>query len=335
MHAIPSSTLNPTRTEAVTTTSDLPNFFIVGAPKAGTTSLYHYLDQHPDVFMSPIKETNYFSAEIRLENIDTNWQKWAQREDKSLQEYLRGPMQEKRFGGIISSWSDYLKLFQNVNGEKAIGEASVCYLWSTTAAQNIASTVPHAKIIMILRDPVERAFSQYKQAVASGLEGRSFRDLVDTNLHRKSDKFDLLYPFLEFGLYHEQVKRYMELFSRENLRIYLYEDFRRASAETLSDIFRFLEVDPQFAPDTSERHLRSQVATHIWPISKLKKYRIWSPLKNTVPRRLRPAVRRWMFSSGQSVELDPADRAYLRNYYRQDVDQLSTLINRDLHGWIH
>ena len=335
MHAKLSSTLTPTTTEAFTTASGLPNFFIVGAPKAGTTSLYHYLDQHPEVFMSPIKETNYFSEEIRLGNIDKNWQGWAQREDKSLQQYLRGPMQEKRFGGIISSRSNYLKLFQNVNGEKAIGEASVCYLWSKTAAQNIASTVPHAKIIMILRDPVERAFSQYKQAVASGLEGRSFRNLVDTNLNFKSDKFDLLHPFLEFGLYHEQVKRYMELFPAENLRIYLYEDFRQASAETLSDIFRFLEVDPQFVPDTSERHLRSQAARHIWLIYKLKKYRIWSPVKNAVPRPLRPAIRRWMSSSGQSVELDPADRAYLRDYYRQDIVRLSTLIKRDLHGWIH
>jgi Sulfotransferase family len=335
MHAKPSSTLNPTRTEAPTTASPLPNFFIVGAPKAGTTSLYHYLDQHPDVFMSPIKETNYFSAEIRLENIDTNWQEWAQREDKSLQQYLRGPMQEKRFGGIVSNWPDYLKVFQNVNGEKAIGEASVCYLWSKTAAQNIASTLPHAKIIMVLRDPVERAFSQYKQAVASGLEERPFRDLVDKNLNRNSDKFDLLNPFLEFGSYHEQVKRYMELFPKENLRIYLYEEFRQAPAETLSGIFRFLEVDPQFAPDTSERHLRSQVARHIWPTYKLKKYGIWSPLKNAIPRPLRPAIRRWMFSSRQSLELDPADRVYLRNYYRQDTVRLSTLIKRDLDGWIH
>ncbi len=113
----------------------LPNFFIVGAPKAGTTSLYHYLGQHPDVYMSPVKEPNYFAQEIRLGNVSAQWQDWAEREYDSLQLYLRGPMQERKFGGIVSHWSDYLKLFENVNGEKAIGEASVCYLWSKTAAK--------------------------------------------------------------------------------------------------------------------------------------------------------------------------------------------------------
>jgi Sulfotransferase family len=335
MHAKPFSTLNPASAEAPATSPALPNFFIVGAPKAGTTSLYHYLAQHPDVYMSPIKEPNYFSEEIRLGNIDANWQEWAQREDASLQQYLRGPMQEKRFGGIVSNWPDYLKLFQNVNGEKALGEASVCYLWSKTAAQNIASTLPNSKIIMVLRDPVERAFSQYKQSVASGLVKNSFRELVETNLNRKSDKFDLLNPFLEFGLYHEQVKRYMELFPAENLRIYLYEELRRALAETLADIFRFLGVDPQFSPDTSEQHLRSQVPRYIWPSYMLNTFRMLSPLKNAIPGPFRPAVRKWVFSHGQSLELDPADRIYLNNYYREDTVRLSTLIKRDLHGWLH
>jgi len=335
MHAKPSSTLNPVSAEAPATSPALPNFFIVGAPKAGTTSLYHYLAQHPDVYMSPIKEPNYFSEEIRLGNIDANWQEWAQREDESLQQYLRGSMQEKRFGGIVSNWPDYVKLFQNVNGEKALGEASVCYLWSKTAAQNIASILPNAKIIMVLRDPVERAFSQYKQSVANGLVKNSFRELVETNLNRKSDKFDLLNPFLEFGLYHEQVKRYMELFPTENLRIYLYEELRHTLSETLADIFRFLEVDPQFAPDTSEQHLRSQAPRYIWPSYMLKTFRIGMPLKNVIPGRFRPTVRKWVFSHSQSLDLDPADRVYLNDYYREDTVRLSTLIKRDLHGWLH
>lgn len=334
MHAKPSSTLNLASAEAPATSPALPNFFIVGAPKAGTTSLYHYLAQHPDVFMSPIKEPNYFSEEIRLANIDANWQEWAQREDESLQQYLRGPMQEKRFGGMVSNWPDYLKLFQNVNGEKALGEASVCYLWSKTAAQNIASTLPDAKIIMVLRDPVERAFSQYKQSVASGLVKNSFRELVEANLNRKSDKFDLLNPFLEFGLYHEQVKRYMELFPAENLRIYLYEELRHTLPATLANIFRFLGIDPQFSPDTSEQHLRNRVPRYIWPSYMLKMFRVWSPLKNALPGAFRPAVRKWVFGHSQSLELDPADRVYLNNYYSEDTIRLSTLIKRDLDGWL-
>jgi hypothetical protein len=211
--------------------------------------------------MSQLKEPNYFAEEIRLGNVGAQWQDWAQREHNSLQLYLRSPMQEKRFGGIVSKWSDYLTLFENVNGEKAVGEASVCYLWSKTAARNIASTMPNAKIIMVLRNPADRAFSQYRQAVASGLIGHSFREQVRRSLNNKSGQFELLNPFLEFGLYYEQVRRYVEPFSAENLRIYLYEEYRQAPTRTITDIFRFLQVDPHFSPDVSEKHLQTSIPT--------------------------------------------------------------------------
>ena len=152
-----------------------PNFFIVGAPKAGTTSLYHYLDQHPQIYMSPIKEPNYFASEIRPENFCEELQPRVQRDQDELREYLRGPTFQKRFGGIVAEWSDYLRLFQNAGAENAIGEASVCYLWSQTAARNISAKIPSARIVMILRDPVERAFSQYLQMSASGLAPAAFQ----------------------------------------------------------------------------------------------------------------------------------------------------------------
>src|SRR5256885_16068929 len=95
-----------------------PNFFLAGAPKAGTTSLYHYLDQHPQVFMSPIKEPCYFSDEIRPEHLAAELQR-----PSGLAEYLAGPMTEKRFGGPVCRWEDYLRLFERVQGAGAIGEA--------------------------------------------------------------------------------------------------------------------------------------------------------------------------------------------------------------------
>jgi len=312
----------------------LPNFFIVGAPKAGTTSLYYYLSQHPDVYMSPIKEPNYFATEVRAENIEPQWQALAEQGSESLQQYLRGSMREKRFGGLISNWSDYLKLFQNANGEKAIGEASVCYLWSRTAARNIASTIGNAKIIMVLRNPVDRAFSQYKQAVASGLVGWSFREQVRRSLNRTTDKLDLLNPFLEYGLYHDQVERFMKLFPAENLRIYLYEEYRRAPAETMADAFRFLEIDAQFSPDMSEKHLQTRMPRFVWASHKLKQDGVWSRLKRIVPAKLVPVVRRLVFRDEQTAEIDRADRLYLSDYYRDDVSRLETLIRRNLAGWL-
>ena len=135
--------------------SRLPNFFLVGAPKAGTTSLYSYLDQHPEIFMSAIKEPHFFADEIRKEHCDPELRRRMATDNGSLRDFLSGPMREKRFGGIVSDWEDYLRLFANATDESALGEASVCYLWSRTAPGRIAEKIPNAKILVMLRDPAE------------------------------------------------------------------------------------------------------------------------------------------------------------------------------------
>src|SRR5882762_10194104 len=147
----------------------LPNFFIVGAMKAGTTSLYHYLDQHPQVYMSPIKEPCYFSSETRPENMGPEFQEQALRGIRDTREDIRGPMREKRLAGLVVDWEDYVSLFRDVKGEIAIGEASIRYLWSKMAPENIRSRITAAKIIMVLRNPADRAFSEYHHAVTNGV----------------------------------------------------------------------------------------------------------------------------------------------------------------------
>jgi hypothetical protein len=309
----------------------LPNFFIAGAPKAGTTSLYHQLDQHPEVYMSPVKEPCYFASEIRLENFAEEYQPRVNRDQQALQQYLAGSLAEKRFGGMISEWTDYLKLFQNGTGAKAIGEASVCYLWSPTAAKNIAAQIPHAKIILILRDPAERAFSQYLHTVADGLVRRSFREQIELSI-QNNGKFSVLHPFLEFGLYHDQVKRYLELFPRDSLRIYLYEtDHERI----LLDVLRFLNLDSNVVLDTSERHLKKRVPRSIAPAYFLKKYGVWQQAKEWIPGALQPLVRSAVLSEHKTLRIEPQDRKYLIDYYREDIRKLAYLLDRDLEAWLH
>jgi hypothetical protein len=309
----------------------LPNFFIVGAPKAGTTSLYHQLDQHPQVYMSPVKEPCYFAAEIRPENFAEEYQPRISHETQELQRYLAGSLAEKRFGGMVSKWDDYLKLFQNSTGKKAIGEASVCYLWSQTAAQTIASKIPHAKIIMILRDPAERAFSQYLHTVADGLVRKSLREQINLSLQANHKKFSVLHPFLEFGSYHDQVKRYLELFPRENLRIYLYEEDHE---RILLDVLGFLNLDSTIVLDTAQRHLEKNVPRAPAPAYFLKKYGIWQQAKKWIPGALQPFVRSTVLRERKTVTMEPQDRQYLIDYYREDVQRLACLLNRDLQTWL-
>jgi hypothetical protein len=226
----------------------LPNFFLVGAPKAGTTSLYHYLAQHPQVYMSPIKEPCYFSDEIRPENLAPE----IRGDSRDVDEYLAGPMTERKFGGPVVRWEDYLRLYAAVRDEVAIGEASVIYLWSPSAARNIARVVPDARILIVLRDPIERAWSQYRDMVTQVGPRWSFDELVAASLSYRGDQLTFEHPFLELGRYREQVARYTSSFAA--VQIAHYEHFRGAPQSTLASIFRFLEVDDSFLPDMTRRH---------------------------------------------------------------------------------
>jgi hypothetical protein len=115
----------------------LSNFFIVGAPKAGSTSLYCYLDQHPQIYMSPIKEPCFFATEIKPDKFSDAFREPEEKDLRALQDYVDGPMSDRRFGGLVLEREQSLKLFRNVRAERAIGEASVCYLRSAEAARNI------------------------------------------------------------------------------------------------------------------------------------------------------------------------------------------------------
>lgn len=284
--------------------------------------------------MSPIKEPNYFASEIRAENFADDLRDHVGDDLQQLREYLRSPMRENRFGGLVSEWSDYLKLFQNAKTEKAIGEASVCYLWSKTAAARIHSKIPCAKIVMVLRDPTEVAFSLYLQSVAEGLVRGSFRETIEACVCNKSARFSLLYPFLELSLYFEQVKRFLQTFPGQNILILFYEEYRQQQLKTLAKIFRFLNVAPDFVPDTSERHLEPRVPRLIGLTNFLKKTSVWGYAKSWAPNPLRPWLRNLTYRRRTAIMMNDRDREYLVEYYRKDVEQLSILLDRDLSAWL-
>src|SRR3954462_6473419 len=123
----------------------LPNFFVVGAAKSGTTSLYEYLKLHPEVYMAPIKETHHFSTDIDNTKFRANY---ARSLNKDLSKFLESDMEEGIFHAFVKDWDEYSQLFKRVNGEKAIGEVTNSYLYSHEAAQNIFKKFPQAKIVI-------------------------------------------------------------------------------------------------------------------------------------------------------------------------------------------
>jgi hypothetical protein len=309
-----------------------PNFFIVGAPKAGTTSLYHYLDQHPQIYMCPVKEPCHFAPEVMPDSFAPKYRSGFMSAAGEMKTYLRGAAREKRFSGYVPGWVDYLSLFDQVTEERAIGEASVCYLWSPNAARNIAARLPDARIVALLRHPAERAWSQYLHCVANGHVDKSFRQQIEACLQSRRGKFSPAYPFLELGLYTGQIRAYFEFFPRENVRVCFYQD---GLVSIVAELFRFLNVDPGFQVDFSRRHLESATAEAPTIVYRaLRKSGLWRPLRKLAPRRARTTLRKLAFRKRTVTSMQEADQRFLCQYYREDVLALSALLNRDLTSWL-
>jgi hypothetical protein len=291
-----------------------PNFFIVGAPKAGTTSLYHYLDQRPDIYMSPIKEPCHFCFEVRPENFATGLREQAVRLENNVREYLYGPMDRKCSGGIVREWQDYLRLFAAATTQRALGEASVNYLMSKSAAGAIAARLPQARILMVLRSPVNRAFSQYLHYVSDGLATQSFRDYVGASLRHSGEGLGIHQPFLEMGFYAEQVGRYLKHFPQEQIGIWIYEETKMRPREFMREVLEFLDVDSTFTPDISKRYHQPQIPRIIGPNRILRRARMSQLSKRFMPGPVRSLVKKAIYRPTGSVSMGPDDKALMLDF---------------------
>ena len=308
----------------------VPNFFIVGAPKAGTTSLYHYLRQHPDIYMSPMKEPQFFISEFRPERLNRAWRRGIEANARRFAAYLDNPTAGERPPGIVTSWEQYLKLFRGVGRQRAIGEASIGCLWSRTAAQDIATRIPGARIIMILRHPTDRAFSQYLHAATRDQATIPFSELI----RRPSEggEISALTPLLEFGAYFRQVERFLSRFPPPQVGIYLYDDYVRDADGMIRAMLRLLDVQSDVALDLSQRHFEPRVPRFATIERWLRPARRF--LATIVPRGVRRLPDRLRYVPRTSLTMAPADRRFLIEFYEQDVRQLSQLIDRDLSAWL-
>src|SRR5437764_4019648 len=211
----------------------MPNFFIVGAARSGTTSLDRYLSQHPQIFITPRKEVHFFAAD---------------------QFPRTGPGDEGLNRRVIKDGDQYAQLFAGVAGEKAIGESSVFYLCFPGTAERIAQAVPDAKIIVLLREPVDRAYSSYMHLVRDGREHLGFEEGLSHEGERRQKGFEPMWWYKELGLYYKQVKRYLDVFGTQRVKVVLYDEFCLNTVQVVRDVFAFLGVKEDVIIDTSVRY---------------------------------------------------------------------------------
>jgi hypothetical protein len=259
----------------------LPNFFIVGAAKSGTTSLYEYLRLHPEVYMAPIKETHHFSTDIDNTKFRPNY---ARSLNKDLSKFLESDMEEGIFHAFVKDSNEYVQLFKKVKDEKAIGEVTNSYLYSHEAAKNIITKFPSAKVVMMLRNPVDRAFSHYLMDLRIGYETEDFMTALKKDMARNPKGWGISNLYVEVGMYSEQIKRYLEIFQKDQLRIYLFDDFVKNPEATMKDLFRFLGVSENTNIDFSKKYNPSFIPKNklIGKLNTQKRVKDW--LKSVLPK---------------------------------------------------
>jgi|YelNatPaOPRAMG01_1025707.scaffolds.fasta_scaffold05748_7 hypothetical protein len=301
----------------------LPNFLIVGAAKSGTTSLSYYLKQHRQIYISPIKEPKFFTAQF-------------------LKFPLKGIGDDVVERHIIKTFEDYKKLFKWVTPErKAIGEASVDNLYyHENAIKQIKKYLGDPKIIIILRNPISRAFSAYTHLVRDDREKLSFEEGLQAERERMNDNWEFMWFYKDVGLYHAQVKDYLENFS--NVKIYLTDDLEEKPLEILKDIFKFLEVDDEFVPDVSVKY-------NVSGVPKRKVYAKISKNLNTLGSFLEKRVNYLFPKKGikiigffekvrakevQKPKMKPETYDALADFYRADILKTQNIIGRDLSNWL-
>ena len=296
----------------------LPNFLVIGAGRSGTTSLHHYLGQHPDVFISASKAPSYFYCCDTLPSEDP-YQHLVSR------------------NYFVRDFEEYQALFDEVRDEQAIGEVSPVYLATTQAASRIAERIPEAKLLAIVRNPVERAYARFLGRTRDGLERRtSFAEIVRQESKAGLLRDDASGTYVASWFVFHFLESYLEQFPRESFCIRLFEDLKDDSEGLVSDFFEFLGVDSDFRPSLERRHnpsggtIRQPLLRYIWTNTGLLRAR----LRPFLPVKMRNTVFGLLPMERVDRPLDSEVRAELIELFRDDVLKLQDWLDRDLSAWL-
>jgi len=295
---------------------NLPNLLIVGAAKCGTTSLHNYLKQHPDIFMSKQKEPHFL---------------------------INSDIGEDRIHKAITVLEDYEDMFKTDSIYKYKGESSVMYLaFPEFSIKNIKKYLdPDVKIIIMLRNPVERAFAGYLHNLRyNPSENLSFEEAFEKSEARYYQQRDITPDtrYLHVGNYYSQVESFMSMFN-DNVLVIMYEDYVNDIDLCLANVFDFLDID-KISVDTSRRHMvggwifkRKFLRNLLIPKNNFK-----SLIKSFLPnKKIRKAIKQKIMnmSTAESPSISKDMHKKLTEYYRKDIDNLSKLLNKELNCWIN
>ena len=306
------------QTPATSRRNSFPNFFIVGAPRCASTFMYTYLRQHPDVFMPEHKDPRFFCSDL-----DSGTDADA--------------------GFFVRDEDEYLALFADTGGASRVGEACVANLYSTVAAARIKAASPDARIIILLRDPVEQMVSFHAVRRRNATEDLDFEEALAAEADRREGRClprlarnVKMYQYRAVASYTDQVARYFDAFGRDNVHVIIFEDFVRQPAASYRATLEFLGVDPDFQPDfdvvnANSANISPRLATLLRdPVVTRRLKRLLPAGLHGRAGRLRDRLRGWNREQAARAPVDPELRKRLFEELSPDVARLGTLLGRDL-----
>ena len=286
-----------------------PNFLIIGSPKSGTTSLYQYLSQHPEIEFSDRKEPKFFC--------------WK---DKDLDFCGNEKVLEQIKQSTIQDLNSYLMLFQKKEA-RFIGEASADYFHTEIAPQNIREFNPRMKLILVLRNPIERAYSDWRHNVKMGYEPvKSFRKAIACIGERRLRNGVPYFEYLEKGNYSKHLKRYYEFFDPENILVLTFDELEKDANAVCNQIIHFLGIQESFHFNVEKVHMKNSYTPKYYVFHRLAKklgalsssLELFIKDMNALPKRI-----------------SRKEKVILLDYYKKEILELEKLINRNLQHWIH
>ncbi len=294
----------------------LPNFLILGAQKAGTTALFYALSKHPEVFASKLKEPSFFTDPV-----------------EALAD-AAGPGDEVT--RMMDSRAEYEGLFAEAGDAVARGEASTSYLYDSGAPERIKALVPEAKLIAVLRNPVDRAYSNFLYLIREGREPlHDFRAALAEEGKRRAAGWSTTWRYLDKGLYAAQIECYLAQFGPDQLRCYLYEDYDEDPESTMRDVYGFLGIDDGFSQDLSARLNVSGLpkSERLQALSRRSQRLKWA-LDPLIPDRLRRSLLKAQNSNLSRPPIAPELRAELIESCRDDIERVGELTSLDVSRWL-
>jgi hypothetical protein len=277
----------------------LPNFLIIGDAKAGTTSLYHYLKQHPDVFMPTLKELRYFAYDGE------------------------NPYHVRARSYRVRTFSEYLGHFEKCGTAKAIGEASPNYLRGPAAAARIKAEIPGARLIASLRNPADRLHSAYMMEYRAGRTKKPFDEQL----------FGHDAAWIKSQFCWLELKRYFDLFAPSQIKIVLFDDLKADPRRVVQELCRFLDIDDAFAPDLAPKNEGGLPRNQLWYAMLKRGKGLLRPF-GAPPPAVKHLLKRVERGSLQKPQLDPQLRRKILEMCEDDIRRTQELIGRDLSGWL-